>query len=111
MSKKFKKITSAEASPEFTVRGNNDGNYVKVWKIDDRYMGLEVGDCCVVTIKVKISAEALSSFLTQIYLKENKDFLDVVESNMGWMPARGTAEINEKFFGESCNLNWKNEKI
>jgi len=25
---------------------------------------------------------------------------------MGW-----TAEINENFFGESCNLNWKNEKI
>ena len=106
MSKRFKKITSAEASPEFTVRGNNDGNYVKVWKIDDRYMGLEVGDCCVVTMNVKISAEALSSFLTELYLKENVDFLELVKSNMGW-----TADINEKFFGESCNLNWKNEKI
>jgi len=48
----------------------------------------------------------LSSFLTELYLKENVDFLELVKSNMGW-----TAEINENFFGESCNLNWKNEKI
>lgn len=82
------------------VRGNNGGNYVRVEKLSDRYLELEVGHCCVKTIRVKISAEALSNFLTEVYLRDNKDFLDVVRGSMNW-----TAEINEKFFGESCNLD------
>lgn len=102
----FKRVSKKLEPKVLEVRGNNDGNFVKVSQIDDRYLQIEIGDCCVHTLNIKISAEALSSFLTQIYLKENKEFLEVVRENMGW-----TAETNEKFFGDSCNLNYRNEKI
>lgn len=103
---RFKKISKQIEIFPIEVRGNNDANFVKIVQLDERYLQIEVGDCCVRTLNIKISAEALSNFLTQIYLRENKEFLEVVKGNMGW-----TAETNEKFFGDSCNLNYRNEKI
>lgn len=81
------------------IEGNNGGNYIDIEKIDDNRISLKVGDCCVNTIDVIITAEALSNFLTNIFLKENRPFLDIVFSYMAW-----DSETNEEFF-KGCKEN------
>ena len=66
------------------ITGNNDGNFVEIKQLDDNMIHLIVGDCCVHTINVKITAEALSNFLTNLTLNANKSFLKLVSENLTW---------------------------
>ena len=66
------------------ITGNNDANFVEIKQLNDNMIHLKVGDCCVHTIDVKITAEALSNFLTNLTLNANKSFLELVSENLTW---------------------------
>ena len=59
-------------------------NYVRIEKLNDNKIHLEVGSSCVKTINVIITDEAFSGFLTAIYLKENKISQKWLEISLQW---------------------------
>ncbi len=77
---------------EIYIDGNNGGNYVKIQQLDDNRILLEIGDCCVKTAELIVTAEVLSSFLTKCSLVENKSLLDVMKDCMSW-----DEKTNEEF--------------
>lgn len=73
------------------AEGNNGGNYIQVNKLNDNLLRLEVGDCCVKTIEVTITVEALTSLLNSI--QKERGFLNAAEHSMSWAP-----DVNERFW-------------
>lgn len=91
-------VPEEEQVPDFMkfgqvcVEGNNGGNFVKIEQLSENTLHLEVGDCCVITINEVLTAEALSGFLSALWMESNKPFLELVASKLRW-----TKEINERY--------------
>jgi serine/threonine protein phosphatase PrpC len=66
------------------VEGNKGANCLHIKKLDDNRIHLKVGDCCIYTIDCEITAEAFTSFITNLLVQSNKPFLDLVSDNIIW---------------------------
>lgn len=86
-------MAKQEKEIQIEVSGNKGGNYVSIAKLDDNRLYLKIGDCCVVTAELIVTAEVLSNFLTNCSLNANKDLLSVMRENMTWGES-----VNEQFF-------------
>ena len=75
------------------VEGNKGANYIEIKQLDERFIHLKAGDCCVHTINFIVSAEVFSHFLTQLQLEANKPIAEVMREKMDW-----DEKINEEFF-------------
>ena len=78
---------------QIEVSGNKGGNYVHITKLDDNRLYIRVGDCCVHTAEIIVTAEVLSNFLTMCSLNANKPLLSVMRESMSWEES-----VNEEFF-------------
>ena len=67
---------------EIYIEGNKGANYVKIEQLSDNSIILEIGDCCVQTVEMIVTAEVLSNFLTNLSLDANKSLLDVMKDGM-----------------------------
>lgn len=84
------------------IEGNRGGNYVDIEKLDDNRIRLKIGDCCVHTIDVIITAEVFSNFLTQMILQSNTNLIEVAKEFLAW-----DEETNEEFL-HNCKNNMEN---
>ena len=75
------------------IEGNKGANFVELEKLDDNRIRIVVGDCCVTTARLIVTAEVLSNFLTNISLEANKPLLEAMHDKMTW-----EKDVNEKFF-------------
>lgn len=78
---------------QIEVSGNKGANYIHITKIDDNRLYIRVGDCCVHTAEMIVTAEVLSNFLTMCSLNANKPLLSVMRESMAWDQL-----VNEEFF-------------
>ena len=85
------------------IEGNSGANYIDIEKIDDNRIRLKVGDCCVHTIDVIITAEVFSNFLTQMVLQSNTNLIEVAKGVLSW-----DKETNEKYL-KRCESEWENK--
>ena len=87
----------------FEVEGNKGGNYIKIGKVakGDNRLFLEIGDCCVVTFRGIITAEMITSFLTQKSFEDNLGLIGVMKRDMAW-----SKEDTEEMSQGSEELEW-----
>ena len=63
------------------LEGNNGADYIKIQELADGQLALEVGHCCVITLKHIIPVEWLSAVLSEAVIDTNGDIgqcLDVI---------------------------------
>jgi serine phosphatase RsbU (regulator of sigma subunit) len=83
------------------IEGSNGGNYIEIIKINDNQINIQVGDCCVHTVDINLTAEVISNILTNIYLESSNNFLRFLEKHM-----QLEKKINLKFL-KDCKDNFK----
>ena len=76
-------------SESIYVKGNNDGDYLFIKPLKDNMLGIEIGHCCVVSVRHEIPVEVVTAILTKASFD---DFKDGVE---GW-PDDFSSELKNK---------------
>ena len=62
-------IEKLEKHPSVSAEGNNGGDYVKITKLNDNELHLEIGCCCVTIVSHKIPVEFLTNLFYNLILE------------------------------------------
>lgn len=75
----------SKPTKEVYIEGNKGGDYLKITPLEGNLLRLEVGNCCVITVRHIVPVEFLTILLTEATMY--KDIKEIITEYWGKNPA------------------------
>ena len=98
-------IEKLEKHPTVWAEGNNGGDYVKITKVNDNELHLEIACCCVVIVSHKVPVEFLTNLFYDLTLEaaptmEQDGMVELAKKYIHYEIGKGVGNVNKRLISK-----------
>lgn len=94
-------IEKLEKHPTVWAEGNNGGDYVKITKLNDNELHLEIACCCVVIVSHKVPVELLTNLFYDLTLETDQDgMVELAKKHIHYEIGKDAENVNKRLISK-----------